>query len=194
MTRKLVAATASFAVPLAVAMLAACSRFPVLPEKSAARAAVPPANVTVVAKTPSIALAKSDPIAIAKSISVATVKFVRPAPEKLAAVELLNPLMEDAAAVRATSYGLASYYWHGSSRTANGEKFNPRDMTAAHRTLPFGTRLRVTELKNGRSVTVRINDRGPFIAGRTVDLSQAAAEKLGIVDRGIAKVKIAVLE
>jgi len=91
------------------------------------------------------------------------------------------------------SYGLASYYWQG-KKTANGERFNAQDMTAAHRTLPFGTRVRVTSLETGRSVTVRINDRGPFIRGRNVDLSRAAAQSLGMLDRGVTKVKLDVLQ
>jgi len=99
-----------------------------------------------------------------------------------------------AAAKRATAYGLASFYNHRNARTASGEKFNSRDLTAAHRTLPFGTRVRVTELASGRSVTVRINDRGPFIPGRIVDVSKSAAEELGIVGRGIARVKLDVVD
>jgi rare lipoprotein A len=67
-------------------------------------------------------------------------------------------------------------------------------LTAAHRTLPFGTRVRVTNLATGRAVTVRINDRGPFIAGRIVDVSQAAAESLGMVERGVAKIKLDVVQ
>jgi rare lipoprotein A len=67
-------------------------------------------------------------------------------------------------------------------------------MTAAHRTLPFGTKVRVTNVRSGRAVTVRINDRGPFVPGRVIDLSQAAAEELGIVGHGIAKVKLDVVQ
>jgi peptidoglycan lytic transglycosylase len=89
--------------------------------------------------------------------------------------------------------GVASFYSTG-VKTANGERFYPNELTAAHRTLPFGTRLRVTDLATGQSVTVRINDRGPYVAGRTVDLSQGAAESLGIVNRGIAKVKVDIVE
>jgi len=91
------------------------------------------------------------------------------------------------------TYGVASYYWQG-TRTANGERFNPQDMTAAHRTLPFGTRVRVTSLETGRSVTVRINDRGPFVGGRTVDISRGAAQSIGMIDRGVTKVKLDVIE
>lgn len=88
--------------------------------------------------------------------------------------------------------GIASYYWQG-QRTANGERYNPAGMTAAHRSLPFGTRVRVTNLNNGRSVTVRINDRGPFIAGRIIDLSRGAAQVVGMTGSGLARVNIAVL-
>jgi rare lipoprotein A len=93
---------------------------------------------------------------------------------------------------RESSYGLASFYGSG-QQTASGERFNGRAMTAAHRTLPFGTRVRVTNVSNGQSVTVRINDRGPFIRGRVIDVSTAAAESLGMVGRGVAKVKLDVV-
>jgi len=95
---------------------------------------------------------------------------------------------------RSEEVGLASYYGreHDGRRTASGEIFDMNEMTAAHRTLPFGTRVRVTDLANGRQVTVRINDRGPFRRGRILDLSYAAARKLGIVGRGVAKVRVAV--
>jgi rare lipoprotein A len=72
--------------------------------------------------------------------------------------------------------------------TASGERMNPRAMTAAHRTLPFGTRLKVVNQRNGRSVVVRINDRGPFIRGRVLDLSKAAARQLGFIRAGHAKI------
>jgi rare lipoprotein A len=91
------------------------------------------------------------------------------------------------------SVGVASFYTEGEV-TANGEKFDTHELTAAHRTLPFGTRLRVTNVETGQSVTVRINDRGPFIAGRVVDVSYAAAETLGITDKGITKVKLDVVK
>jgi len=97
------------------------------------------------------------------------------------------------AGTQVTSYGLASFYSEG-SQTASGEKFNPNELTAAHPSLPFGTLLRVTNVANGRSVTVRINDRGPFVAGRTVDVSHSAAERIGIVERGVAKVKLDVIQ
>ncbi len=92
-----------------------------------------------------------------------------------------------------SSVGLASFYAHH-ARTASGQPFNPGDLTAAHRTLPFGTRLRVTNVATGRSVTVRVNDRGPFVPGRVVDVSHSAAQTLGIVERGVAKVKLDVVQ
>jgi rare lipoprotein A len=95
------------------------------------------------------------------------------------------------AAMTDGSVGIASFYKY-ESRTASGEQFNPRELTAAHRTLPFGTRLRVTNVATGQSVTVRVNDRGPFIPGRVVDVSHSAAEVLGMIDRGITKVKLEV--
>lgn len=85
--------------------------------------------------------------------------------------------------------GVASYYKHG-SKTASGERFNKNGMTAAHRTLPFGTKVKVTNLNNGKSVVVRINDRGPFIKGRVIDLSYAAFSKIANVSSGITRVKL----
>ena len=90
------------------------------------------------------------------------------------------------------SQGIASFYTED-RQTASGEKFDTHDLTAAHRTLPFGTRLRVTNVATGRSVTVRVNDRGPYIPGRVVDVSGSAANELGIVDSGIAKVTVDVV-
>lgn len=83
--------------------------------------------------------------------------------------------------------GSASWYAL-TSITASGERMNPAAMTAAHRTLPFGSQVRVTNQRNGRSVIVRINDRGPFIKGRVIDLSKAAARKLGFIRAGHTKV------
>jgi len=88
--------------------------------------------------------------------------------------------------------GIASYYWQPQA-LASGGRFDPSAMTAAHRTLPFGTRVRVTHLGNGRSVEVKINDRGPFIAGRIIDLSKGAAGVIGLTAQGIARVAVEVL-
>lgn len=91
-----------------------------------------------------------------------------------------------------TESGKASYYadkFEG-RRTASGEIFHQNQMTAAHRTLSFGTKVKVINLANGRSVNVRINDRGPFAQGRIIDLSKKAARKLGIISTGVAPVEI----
>ncbi len=105
----------------------------------------------------------------------------------LVAVTLAAGLMVGASASTATAAagqcGRASWYaLH--SRTASGERMNPSALTAAHRTLPFGTKVRVTNQNNGRSVVVRINDRGPFIRGRVLDLSKGAASQLGFIGSG----------
>jgi rare lipoprotein A len=99
---------------------------------------------------------------------------------------------KNAAETQVASHGVASFYTEG-TQTANGERFNTLELTAAHRTLPFGTRLRVTNVATGRSVTVRVNDRGPFVSGRVIDVSYSAAETLGMVGRGIANVKLDVV-
>ena len=90
----------------------------------------------------------------------------------------------------------ASFYaekFHG-KRTSNGEIFNMNDLTCAHKSLPFNTILKVTNLSNGKSVQVRVNDRGPFVAGREIDLSKAAAKKIGMINSGTAKVKIQIVK
>lgn len=97
--------------------------------------------------------------------------------------------------VAQTVSGPASWYggkFHG-RRTANGERFNKNELTAAHRSLPFGTRVRVTNQQNGRSVVVRINDRGPFVGNRVIDLSRAAAETVGMLRSGVAPVRLDIL-
>jgi peptidoglycan lytic transglycosylase len=91
------------------------------------------------------------------------------------------------------SNGIASFYSQG-TKTASGEKFDPNELTAAHPTLPFGTKLRVTNQHTGRSVTVRVNDRGPYVPGRVVDVSYSAAQQLGMVGRGVAPVKLDVVQ
>ena len=92
--------------------------------------------------------------------------------------------------------GEASWYgkpYHG-RLTANGEKYNMRKLTAAHRTLPFDTKVRVTNLRNGRRVKVRINDRGPFVGGRIIDLSRKAASKLKMIEDGVVPVGLQILD
>jgi rare lipoprotein A len=88
--------------------------------------------------------------------------------------------------------GVASWYgkpFHG-RKTASGERYDMHKMTAAHKTLPFGAKVKVTDLGTGRSIQVRINDRGPFVKGRIIDLSKKAAKELGIYERGTAQVRI----
>jgi rare lipoprotein A len=92
--------------------------------------------------------------------------------------------------------GMASYYARKlhNRKTASGELFNNYAMTAAHKTLPFGSEVKVTNLNNGKSVTVRINDRGPFVKGRIIDLSRAAFSQIGDLNRGVVKVEISVVK
>jgi rare lipoprotein A len=95
-----------------------------------------------------------------------------------------------------TLQGVASWYGypHHGRITASGRRFNMYEMTAAHRTLPLGTRLRVTNLTNGRAVTVTITDRGPFVNNRVLDLSYAAAREIGMVVPGTAPVQLEIIE
>jgi peptidoglycan lytic transglycosylase len=88
--------------------------------------------------------------------------------------------------------GIASVYAYSGTKTADGERASPHGLTAAHRTLPFGTKVRVVNLRNGRSVVVRINDRGPFVRGRIIDLTPAGARAIGM--DGLAPVRLEVLD
>ena len=91
--------------------------------------------------------------------------------------------------------GIASYYgpqWNGRT-TANGERLNLAALTAAHKSLPFNTLVRVTDLDTGKSIVVRVNDRGPYVRGRIIDLTDGAAARLGILHKGIARVKLEVI-
>lgn len=136
------------------------------------------------------ALAETAPALPLEVSAVEAVPVVQPLPEAA-------PLpAQPAPAIRAFGAGMASFYGaelHG-RRTASGERFDMHDLTAAHRTLPFGTRVVVTNPANGRSVTVRINDRGPFHGNRVIDLSRAAASELGLVARGQGRVELALVE
>lgn len=109
-------------------------------------------------------------------------------PQRRAATQPRRPV----ASLSGGQTGIASFYWQP-QRVAAGGWFNPNALTAAHRTLPFGTRVRVTRLDTGSSVDVLINDRGPFIAGRIIDLSRRAAQVIGMTGRGLARVQVAVL-
>lgn len=131
-----------------------------------------------------------------------TVKVARPAPIQtyvmnvgLALPADLSSRLSNASRLTGKGHaleGIASYYWQG-QMTATGERFDPTQLTAAHKTLPFGTRVRVTRVDTGTSVIVRINDRGPFKPGRVIDLSKRAAEEIGMTDQGLSKVKLEVL-
>ena len=95
--------------------------------------------------------------------------------------------LDDAHIVTKSYHVNATWYMHG-SKTANGEKFNPNGYTAAHKTLPFGTLLRVTNQDDNRSIVVRVNDRGPFTKGVDLDIARGGAQELGLIKRGRAKV------
>lgn len=130
--------------------------------------------------------------------SFANFEALPPAPEPAArAVDLatIEPAVEIEPVTRPIEGGVASYYgkrFHG-RRTASGERFDMHAMTAAHRTLPFGTLVEVTNPQNGETVTVRINDRGPFHSDRVIDVSRAAATKLGLIGRGHGTVELALV-
>ncbi len=126
----------------------------------------------------------------------------KPGPEQMLALTLIPrqdaaPLVVDETEYdsRLVESGEASFYGAGlaGNPTANGETFNPAELTAAHPTLPFGSKVRVINDVNGREVTVRINDRGPFVGDRVIDLSEAAARKIGMIGRGTAPVTLELL-
>lgn len=123
-------------------------------------------------------------------------RFRRPALAAVAGFALVAACGTPQRGAQRIEYGEASYYAaaFAGRKTAGGEKYDPRRRTAAHRTLPFGTRVKVTNLGNGRAVVVRINDRGPFVKGRIIDLSRRAAEEIGMIDAGTAKVRVEVVE
>ena len=157
-----------------------------------------------------VALAGALLAACAQSSSVRNSEFVSPSRQpslqnnrtaslpisrRVASVKRHTPFAShhQPAETQTASQGVASFYTEG-TQTASGEKFDTHDLTAAHPTLPFGTRLRVTNVASGRSVTVRVNDRGPYVPGRIVDVSYSAAETLGMVGSGVAKVKLDVVQ
>lgn len=161
-----------FAVALIAATLAACAQSSVLTNKSELHAAGRQALLEDNQKASEV---------LDRRVAVRTKRHSPFAREKLEAK------------TQKASYGLASFY-ADDEQTASGEKFDPHQFTAAHRTLPFGTRVRVTNVATGRSVTVRVNDRGPFVSGRVVDVSYSAAETLGLIERGVAMVKLDVVQ
>ena len=141
-----------------------------------------------VVSSPSIGLLPTDSSASSSGLRIA------PRSEVISpSAPTLPPIAEPS--VVSVSTGEASWYGPGfyGNRTASGEVYRPGTMTAAHRTLPFGTRVRVTNLWNGRTAVIRINDRGPFVAHRVIDLGHGAATTLGLVASGIAQVRLEVL-
>jgi len=130
--------------------------------------------------------------AFAPSSRQASLEHHREAP-RVSVVRRHDAPSDNIFASKRASGGLASYYSEGRS-TASGEKFDPNELTAAHPTLPFGTKLRVTNTATGKSVTVRVNDRGPYVTGRVVDVSYSAAQALGMVRSGTANVKLDVVQ
>ena len=124
-----------------------------------------------------------------RTASVAPSSEAESRPQRRAAVK---PSLPSLTGARRGGDGLASYYWQP-QRLASGGWFNPNAMTAAHKTLPFGTRVKVTNLANGRAATVTINDRGPYVAGRVIDLSSAAAGVVGMKGAGVTRVKLDIL-
>ncbi|MFM7379367.1 MAG: septal ring lytic transglycosylase RlpA family protein [Erythrobacter sp.] len=143
----------------------------------------------------SSAAAPDAPAPIEAATSVVELVPLQPAAEITAPVVAEEAPAPSAPQETVMGRGSASYYAakFDGRRTASGERFDNGAMTAAHRTLPFGTLVRVTNLANGRSVIVRINDRGPFSAGRMIDVSRAAADELGLVARGHGMVELAVI-
>ena len=156
------------AVTLAAASLAACAHSSVVTQKSEHRA-IRQASLDYDRTTPSVTTRR---VAVRKHTPFASHR--------------------NAGDVKTASHGVASFYTEG-TKTASGEKFDTMEMTAAHPTLPFGTKLRVTNVASGQSVTVRVNDRGPYVPGRVVDVSYSAADALGMVGKGVAKVKLDVV-
>ena len=176
--------TAIVAIVPILATLAACAPSPFVQNKTqfATPAPAPARQAALDLRTvPSGNIARRS---VVRKVSVAR----KPDP---ATPAVLNA--HPAAKANSSSDGVASFYTED-EWTASGERFNTHAMTAAHPTLPFGTRLRVTNVTNGRSVVVRINDRGPFVPGRVVDLSEFGRESLGMVERGIVKVKLDVVQ
>ena len=137
----------------------------------------------------------SDNPGISRQASLETHRAPASAPRRIATLKRHTPFAsrKSGGGTQTASQGIASFYTEG-TQTANGEKFNTHELTAAHPTLPFGTKLQVTNVATGRSVTVRVNDRGPYVQGRVVDVSYAAADALGMVGGGLAKVKLDVVQ
>jgi rare lipoprotein A len=162
------------AVTLAAGLLAACAQSSVVSNRTTFRSSPSPTRQAALEHHRIMHVAAREPVSVVR----------RQAP--------VEPETSGEKAPR-VSQGIASFYTEG-TQTASGEKFDTHELTAAHPNLPFGTRLRVTNVSTGRSVTVRVNDRGPYVHGRVVDVSYSAAQALGIVGQGVAKVKLDVVQ
>lgn len=158
----------------AAGLLAACAQSSVVSDRTAFRSSPSPTRQAALAHHRIVHVAAREPVSV---------------------VRRRTPVEADSSGEKTprVSQGLASFYSED-TQTASGEKFDANELTAAHPSLPFGTRLRVTNVSTGRSVTVRVNDRGPYVRGRVVDVSYSAAEALGMVGQGVAKVKLDVVQ
>ena len=151
-------------------------------------------------EAPGLAQENTEPLlkltAIAEPATTPSLNLELPGLDSPLPVAPRIPSLRPTPRVLASSQGEASWYGPGffGNRTANGEVFRPGSLTAAHRSLPFGTKVRVTNLWNGRTAVVRINDRGPFHGARVIDLAHGAAHELGLIASGTAKVKLEVLQ
>ena len=149
---------------------------------------------------PTVAQENTEPLqqltALAETTAPSSLDLELPGLDSPLPLKLKAPSVRMFLRVLASSQGEASWYGPGffGNRTANGEVFRPGSLTAAHRSLPFGTKVRVTNLWNGRSAVVRINDRGPFHGARVIDLAHGAAHELGLIASGTARVKLEVLQ
>ena len=157
--------------------------------KSATNGLVAVALAALTASGPAQAVSTGDTSRVASLAEVVADLPEQTAPIFVPAPEVAKPRYD------VIGEGVASYYGHelAGNRTASGERFNPSAMTAAHRSLPLGTKLRVTNKANGDAVIVRVNDRGPFTKSRLIDLSLGAAREIGMVRTGTARVTVEIL-
>jgi rare lipoprotein A len=155
-----------------------------------------PAGGPALADTGAATGKDTTPLAAQYAVPTAAMIRIAPTVSSVETIALDPPAMPEEPAMRALGNGVASYYgrrFHGRP-TASGERFDMNGLTAAHRTLPFGSKVRVTNPRTGKSVVVRINDRGPFARKRTIDLSRAAAEEIGLVRAGHGQVELELFE
>jgi rare lipoprotein A len=171
---------------LAAASLAACAQSSVVSRRSDFSS--PAVRQAAIERHRERRIATTEPVSIVRRHATATTERV-----SIVRRHVTAATQENAGGLKLSSHGVASFYTEG-TQTASGERYDPGELTAAHPTLPFGTKLRVTNTSTGRSVTVRVNDRGPYVAGRVVDVSYSAASALGMVGAGTAKVKLDVVQ